>query len=198
MLPLKLVFPQLFSIPRNKVALVVDYAWDGSLSRERWPSFFAHELRVFQHRQLHDLRTLGSRITLSVGVCDQLVWKFDIQGQFSVGKLTKLLVSSGSDEDLADCWFVWHLENISVDESKVHCVWCSIGYDEIDHIFLLLWYGVFSLVLGAGLVVVVPCVVPFVGGIPCTRISLLFYWKGTTMVVVFLCFSTMVLMVGEE
>ncbi|KAK8600728.1 hypothetical protein V6N12_050579 [Hibiscus sabdariffa] len=56
--PLKEVFPHLFSLVHNKFARVLDYAQAGTFAHATWESFFRRQLRSFELKGLDELRAL--------------------------------------------------------------------------------------------------------------------------------------------
>ncbi|KAL4302123.1 hypothetical protein GQ457_10G011440 [Hibiscus cannabinus] len=83
-LPLKEVFPRLYSLAIAKLAWVSDYAQQGSFAHDWWESYFRRSLRSFELDGLRELRALVLPFQLRELVGDRLFWKATMSGQFSV------------------------------------------------------------------------------------------------------------------
>ncbi|KAK8579162.1 hypothetical protein V6N12_069491 [Hibiscus sabdariffa] len=73
--PLLQIFPRLFSLAMNVMALVHEYVEEASFSHNNWRLFFRRELRVFEVQQLGELVAIVSCFSLGERGEDRLVWK---------------------------------------------------------------------------------------------------------------------------
>ncbi|KAL4311345.1 hypothetical protein GQ457_01G010970 [Hibiscus cannabinus] len=85
--PLKEVFPRLFSLAHNNFAWVADYSWKGTFVHELWESNFRRQLRFFEINSLWELRAVVLPVQLRVNDDYRLVWKSIVTGQFSAANV---------------------------------------------------------------------------------------------------------------
>ncbi|KAK8595441.1 hypothetical protein V6N13_016810 [Hibiscus sabdariffa] len=74
-LPLFQIFPRLFSLAVNAMALVHEYVVEESFLHNNWRLFFRRDLRVFEEQQLGELVADVSRFSFGDRGADHLVWK---------------------------------------------------------------------------------------------------------------------------
>ncbi|MBA0692313.1 hypothetical protein Goari_009884, partial [Gossypium aridum] len=159
--PLKLEFPRLFRLAKLKNGMVIDYSNNSGFSKVKWEDIF---IRPLLDRELGILSRLTERVKSVVLVPDledSLNWTHDNKGEFSVKKLTNLLIEGEGDEINFAFDKIWKLKvpprvrnflrMLAIDsvptkdflvKKGVHlqnimnvCPWCDREQERVNHLF---------------------------------------------------------------
>lgn len=158
--PLSVLFPRLFCLASNKEALICDLTnWDGD--NYVWLLSFRRTLFSWEENQKEQLIQTLRSFPLHRGSCDRLVWKHDVNENFSVNSLRRWK-GRGDPSDvfllLRGVWkakippkvwyFTWQLVhgrllvldylhkcNCATDSPNV-CPFCGLPSETVDHLFI--------------------------------------------------------------
>ncbi|KAK5832783.1 hypothetical protein PVK06_016586 [Gossypium arboreum] len=155
--PLKLEFPRLFRLAKLKNGMVIDYSNNSGFSKVKWEDLFIRPLLDRELRILSRLTERVKSVVLVPDLEDSLDWAHDNKGEFSVKKLTNLLIEGERDEINFAFDKIWKLKvpprlrNFLIDrvltkdflvkrgvhlQNKLNvCPWCECEQERVDHLF---------------------------------------------------------------
>ncbi|KAA3463550.1 Retrovirus-related Pol polyprotein LINE-1 [Gossypium australe] len=159
--PLKVLFPRLFRLAKNKVSTVVDslnYSGNGSVN---WGDWFSRPLLDRENEMCKDMANKVSGTVLLSEVEDRLYWINDKFGVFLVKKCPDLLILDDEADVNFACSEVWNIKvpprvrsflwmlaidripskeffikrGVNIQNFSINCLWCEGKPESASHMF---------------------------------------------------------------
>ncbi|KAG8473851.1 hypothetical protein CXB51_036041 [Gossypium anomalum] len=158
--PLRVEFPRLFRLSLNKNGFVKDFSKSNGVKEFDWAVFFSHRLLDREVNMVSRLMEAISGMVLIPEVEDRLIWIHDKQGEFSVRKLSELLICAETIDFRFAFDRIWNLKvppkvksflwMVSIDriptkefldkrgvkfgQLGIGCPWCEREIESLEHL----------------------------------------------------------------
>ncbi|KAK8644476.1 hypothetical protein V6N13_123782 [Hibiscus sabdariffa] len=155
--PLRVLFPWLYRLARNKVAVVWDLAKDNHFRHGKWEDVFSRKLLDREMVMLEEVKRLLIERKLNPCVEDRIIWVHDKTRSFTVKQLSQLLSQVEIDSNALNydrLWklkvppkvqcFIWMLlidrlpskdflrkRGIQIPDDMSGCSWCGLVNDSV-------------------------------------------------------------------